>query len=703
MKKIYILLLTLTVTSLSFGQVIITEIADPGDNANARFVEIYNVGTTSFDLTGYYLGRWTNANTTPTTTAAVSLTPIGSLGAGQFAIIAADGTAFTSAFGITADISAGTSGAAASNGDDQIAIFDASDAIVDLFGVPGEDGNNPDPTCHEFEDGRAERKAGVTSPVSTWNEAEWNVWSDSNPVSTCTSHVTISSGLDANLTNYDPGSWIGTSTSPTVSVGADVTGLDYFEGSGPSSDGTFTVEGNNLTADISLSSTTNFEISTTSGSGYSTSLTLTQSGGSVATTTIYSRLVAGLAANTYSGDVTIASTAATSQTVNLSGTVTAADPQITVTAFLDPFDYIQSIGGPSPEQTFTVEGLFLTTGITVTAPANYEVSLSTSTGFGSSVVVSETSGTVSSTTIYARLASGLAVGTYSGDVTVSASGVTSETIAVTGNAFGAPTNSLVLVGAYDGPLSGGTPKGIELYALADIPDLSKFGISRASNGGGSSGTISYNFPADALTAGDRVFLATESSQFTAFFGSAPTYINGVVSINGDDAIELYENGQIIDVFGTVDCDPNATGSTCPGWDHLDGWAYRVNDTGPDGSTFVESNWTFSGANALDGETTNATATTPYPYATYTNSVFSADQFDTNNFSLYPNPSKSDFVTITSTGSGAMQANVFDILGKQVINAAVTNGRLDVSPLNTGVYIVKLTQGQATTTKKLIIQ
>jgi hypothetical protein len=53
--------------------------------------------------------------------------------------------------------------------------------------------------------------------------------------------------------------------------------------------------------------------------------------------------------------------------------------------------------------------------------------------------------------------------------------------------------------------------------------------------------------------------------------------------------------------------------------------------------------------------------------------------------------------------GAIQANVFDILGKQVINAAVSNGRLDISPLNTGVYIVKLTQGEATTTKKLIIQ
>ena len=73
------------------------------------------------------------------------------------------------------------------------------------------------------------------------------------------------------------------------------------------------------------------------------------------------------------------------------------------------------------------------------------------------------------------------------------------------------------------------------------------------------------------------------------------------------------------------------------------------------------------------------------------------------FNLYPNPAKSGFVNISSTGSESVQATIFDILGKQVLNASVANGRLNVSTLNTGVYIVKLTQGAATTTKKLIIQ
>ena len=59
--------------------------------------------------------------------------------------------------------------------------------------------------------------------------------------------------------------------------------------------------------------------------------------------------------------------------------------------------------------------------------------------------------------------------------------------------------------------------------------------------------------------------------------------------------------------------------------------------------------------------------------------------------------------MNSNGLETIQAKVYDILVKQIINAAVVSGRLDVSTLNTGVYIVKLTQGTATTTKKLIVQ
>ena len=46
---------------------------------------------------------------------------------------------------------------------------------------------------------------------------------------------------------------------------------------------------------------------------------------------------------------------------------------------------------------------------------------------------------------------------------------------------------LVITGVVDGPLSGGTPKAIELYATTDIADLSIYGFGSANYGGGSDG------------------------------------------------------------------------------------------------------------------------------------------------------------------------------------------------------------------------
>ncbi len=175
---------------------------------------------------------------------------------------------------------------------------------------------------------------------------------------------------------------------------------------------------------------------------------------------------------------------------------------------------------------------------------------------------------------------------------------------------GQVTNDMIITGVIDGPLSGGTPKAVEFYVVNDIPDLSLYGFGSANNGGGSDGQ-EFTFPAVSATAGDYIYVATETTNFTAFFGFAPDYTSSAISINGDDAIELFFNGAVIDVFGDI----NVDGTGQP-WEYMDGWAYRKNNTGPDGSTFVLANWTFSGPNALDGETSNATATTPWPIGSY---------------------------------------------------------------------------------------
>ncbi|MBC3845433.1 T9SS type A sorting domain-containing protein [Winogradskyella echinorum] len=84
-------------------------------------------------------------------------------------------------------------------------------------------------------------------------------------------------------------------------------------------------------------------------------------------------------------------------------------------------------------------------------------------------------------------------------------------------------------------------------------------------------------------------------------------------------------------------------------------------------------------------------------------TLSTNQFDNNKFSLYPNPTNSGFVNIISSNNEVMNVQVFDILGKQVKNEVLSNNTLNVSDLNSGIYIVKITQNNASITKKLVIK
>lgn len=178
---------------------------------------------------------------------------------------------------------------------------------------------------------------------------------------------------------------------------------------------------------------------------------------------------------------------------------------------------------------------------------------------------------------------------------------------------------LVITGIFDGNLTGGTPKAIEIYALNDIADLSTYGFSNSSNGNGIS-EVEFAFSGSA-TAGDYFYISTNEEDFMTFFGFTPDFISNSANNNGDDSIAIYDNvaddgsgtlqGTQIDVYGDLDTD-----GTGEAWEYQDGWAYRVSGTGPDGTTFMVGNFTYSGTNANDDDTTQADATNPWPIGTY---------------------------------------------------------------------------------------
>lgn len=172
----------------------------------------------------------------------------------------------------------------------------------------------------------------------------------------------------------------------------------------------------------------------------------------------------------------------------------------------------------------------------------------------------------------------------------------------------------VITAVFDADLSGGLPKGTEVYITQDITDLSLLGIGSANNGGGTNG-VEFRLPIMAVDSGTYIYLASDSMSFAEFFGFNANFITAAMSINGDDAIELFWDSISIDVFGEI-----AQDGTGQPWEYTDGWVARRPQTGPDGSTFIFQSWRFSGVDALDMEVTNASAQDPVPLKSYTDTT-----------------------------------------------------------------------------------
>ena len=352
------------------------------------------------------------------------------------------------------------------NGNDAVALFKAT-TMIDVVGIINQ-------VADWGKDVTLVRKAAASVPSATYSASDWDSYASDTTTylgshtfsggSTLTyvsgyQNLNVNNFLTYNVTGLSAGTTYyyvvrayntygtsgdsneitvtTTSTSPLITVSpATLTGFTYMEGSGPSDEQSFTISGSNLTGNISIAATTNYEISTGTGASFvaTNPVILTQSGGTVGNTTIYVRLKAGLTEGDYNSEaITASSTGATSQTVTCSGTVTAIpDPTITVSVTtLSGFSYIVG-AGPSEELSFTVSGTYLTGDIVVTAPTSYEVSGDDVT-FTGSVTLTAAKLDVAETTLYVRLKSGLAIGHYAENLTVSTAGATDETIALSGD------------------------------------------------------------------------------------------------------------------------------------------------------------------------------------------------------------------------------------------------------------------------------
>ena len=161
---------------------------------------------------------------------------------------------------------------------------------------------------------------GVTTVVAQGTNTRNNLRKNSSSaIFSC-----YGSGQDAvSIYKYEEGG----SSNPTISLTQSLVDFSYNLNNGPSAAQSFSVEGSYLTADITVSvpDDADFELCSTEDGTYASSVTITPSEGTVASTDVFVRMKAGLDAGAYNATVTIASTGATSKTISLTGSVVDPD------------------------------------------------------------------------------------------------------------------------------------------------------------------------------------------------------------------------------------------------------------------------------------------------------------------------------------------------------------------------------------------
>ncbi len=133
-------------------------------------------------------------------------------------------------------------------------------------------------------------------------------------------------------------------------------------------------------------------------------------------------------------------------------------------------------------------------------------------------------------------------------------------------------------------------------------------------------------------------------------------------------------------------------------------------TGPTGIALTSTTAVLRNVNGCSDANNNATDFTtalpaPRNNATAANvcSPLSTTQNQIASLSINPNPVSKGVFYVNTTANEIKNVIIVDLLGKQVLNTTTSGNEINVSNLNAGVYIVKVTEEGKTATRKLVIQ
>lgn len=72
-------------------------------------------------------------------------------------------------------------------------------------------------------------------------------------------------------------------------------------------------------------------------------------------------------------------------------------------------------------------------------------------------------------------------------------------------------------------------------------------------------------------------------------------------------------------------------------------------------------------------------------------------------SIYPNPVTGSKIFVSSDKNQTKEIEIYNVLGKMVLSARLAGKELDVSELTPGIYILKIQEGNAQATRKLVVK
>jgi hypothetical protein len=71
--------------------------------------------------------------------------------------------------------------------------------------------------------------------------------------------------------------------------------------------------------------------------------------------------------------------------------------------------------------------------------------------------------------------------------------------------------------------------------------------------------------------------------------------------------------------------------------------------------------------------------------------------------VYPNPVNNGILNITSANVTEKAVVIYDVMGKQVFAGTTINNVVSISSLNSGIYMVKITEEGKTATRKIVVE